>query len=30
MLWPEPARPTPPPPRRHYAPPSKGRYRRRG
>jgi len=31
MLRPEPARPAPLPPRRHYEPPSKGRYgRRRG
>jgi hypothetical protein len=30
MLQPEPARPAPLPPRRHYEPPSKGRYRRRG
>jgi hypothetical protein len=29
-LRPEPARPAPLPPRRHYEPPSKGRYRRRG
>jgi hypothetical protein len=29
MLRPEPARPAPLPPRRHYEPPSKGRYRRR-
>jgi hypothetical protein len=28
-LRPEPARPAPLPPRRHYEPPSKGRYRRR-
>jgi hypothetical protein len=30
LLGPEPARPAPLPPRRHYEPPSKGRYRRRG
>jgi hypothetical protein len=30
MLQPEPARRAPLPPRRHYEPPSKGRYRRRG
>ena len=30
MLRPEPARPAPLLPRRHYEPPSKGRYRRRG
>jgi hypothetical protein len=31
MMRPEPARPAPLPPRRHYEPPSKGRYgRRRG
>jgi hypothetical protein len=31
QLRPEPARPAPVPPRRHYEPPSKGRYgRRRG
>jgi hypothetical protein len=30
MLRPEPARPAPLPLRRHYEPPSKGRYRRRG
>ena len=29
MLRPEPARPAPLPPRRHYEPPSKGRYHRR-
>jgi hypothetical protein len=29
MMRPEPARPAPPPPRRHYEPPSVGRYRRR-
>jgi hypothetical protein len=29
MLRPEPARPAPMPPRRHYEPPSKGRYRTR-
>jgi hypothetical protein len=29
MLQPEPARPAPLPPRRHYEPPSKGRYARR-
>jgi hypothetical protein len=29
-LRPEPARPEPLPSRRHYEPPSKGRYRRRG
>jgi hypothetical protein len=29
MLRPEPARPAPLPPRRHYEPPSKGRYSRR-
>jgi hypothetical protein len=29
MLRPEPARPEPLPPRRHYEPPSRGRYRRR-
>jgi hypothetical protein len=29
MLRPEPARPAPLPPRRHYEPPSKGRYARR-
>jgi hypothetical protein len=28
-LRPEPARPAPLPPRRHYEPPSKGRYHRR-
>jgi hypothetical protein len=30
MLRPDPARPAPLPARRHYEPPSKGRYRRRG
>ncbi len=30
MLRPEPARAAPLPPRRHYEPPSNGRYRRRG
>jgi hypothetical protein len=30
MLRPEPGRPAPLPPRRHYELPSKGRYRRRG
>ena len=29
MMRPEPARPAPLPPRRHYEPPSKGRYGRR-
>jgi hypothetical protein len=29
LLGPEPARPAPLPPRRHYGPPSNGRYRRR-
>jgi hypothetical protein len=29
QLRPEPARPAPLPPRRHYEPPSKGRYHRR-
>jgi hypothetical protein len=30
MMRPEPARPAPLPPPRHYEPPSKGRYARRG
>jgi hypothetical protein len=30
QLRPEPVRPAPPPLRRHYEPPSRGRYKRRG